>query len=454
MDQHDPSRVNRRSFMAAAGAAGGVATAAGGARAAEAPPAGPTSYGKCPDDPALRAAWKQFCRRLEQAGDRVFKAYNPPNPLQRADAFRFLMQNMGQAFDLAYETKDPKYPVIHAFCTPLIKLGGDNADCIYQQAWIDGETVYKITGNRGSVRILNITVQGPRPEKQPGTDWPSLHEPFGDIPEANIFGHQLNADWDGDFELYIGGPKRGPNWLPTTPGSRKLFIRQVFDAWEEEPAKLRIERVGMTAPRPLPMPQDMIAAMDWAGSFLDGTMQDWPDAPYLYTAGHFDKYPNQFPPSPPNTGSNLQKDKLRGRAVTNMAWRLKPDEALIIEFDNHSGLWMFTNMGEFFNSMDYLYRPVNYTPSRTKVDGDGKVRLILCAEDPGYHNWVDTQGFERGNITYRHFLSEAFVELRTRVVKRGDLAAALPADTSKVTPEERVQQLHARFDGVRRRMSL
>jgi hypothetical protein len=22
-------------------------------------------------------------------------------------------------------------------------------------------------------------------------------------------------------------------------------------------------------------------------------------------------------------------------------------------------------------------------------------RLILCRDDPGYHNWMDTQGFER-----------------------------------------------------------
>jgi hypothetical protein len=43
-------------------------------------------------------------------------------------------------------------------------------------------------------RWLNVTVQGPRPDTIPGTDWPSLHEPFGDIPESNIFGHQLTTD--------------------------------------------------------------------------------------------------------------------------------------------------------------------------------------------------------------------------------------------------------------------
>ena len=110
-----------------------------------------------------------------------------------------------------------------------------------------------------------------------------------------------------------------------------------------------------------------------------------------------------------------------------------------------------TNMGAFFVSMDFLYRPVSYTPSRTKVDSDGKVRLLLCRDDPGYHNWLDTQGFERGNVTYRNLMSEAQTTLRTQLVKRSQLAAALPPDTVKVTHEERIRQMRERFDGIRLR---
>jgi hypothetical protein len=111
-------------------------------------------------------------------------------------------------------------------------------------------------------------------------------------------------------------------------------------------------------------------------------------------------------------------------------------------------------MGVFFNSMDYLYRPVSYTPSRTKVDGDGKVRLILSHDDPGLHNWMDTQGFQRGNVTYRGLMSEAQTVFRTEVVKRSELAAALPADTARVSQDGRVRQMRERFDGIRQRYSL
>lgn len=410
------------------------------------------AFGDSRDDEKLQSAWKEFCERLQQAGERVFKDSNPAAPLHRADAFRFLTQNLGQAFDLALETKDTRYPAVHTFCTPFCKLGGDSADFIYQQAWIDGHSVYKVSGNRGTARFLNFTIQGPRPQQQPGTGWPSLHEPFGDIPEANLFGHELTTQWDGSFELYIGGTRQAPNWLPTTAGSRKLFIRQGFDRWSELPARIRIERVGMSEPRPLPTPQVMMEAMDWAGQFLTGLMNDWPDHPYQYSGGVVDAtHVNVFPGAPKGDAAS---DKKRGRAVAHLCWEIEPDEALIIEFDSHEGFWMMTNMGVFFNSMDYLYRPVSFTPSRTKVDADGKIRLILSHEDPGFANWMDTQGFRRGNVTYRCLMSEARTVFHTKVVERARLGSELSPDTARVSPEERVRQMRERFDGIRQRYSL
>lgn len=410
------------------------------------------AFGDSPDDAALREEWVGFCERLREAGDKVFKDHNPANPLQRADAFRFLTQNLGQAFDLALETRDARYPILHAFCTPTRKLGGDAADFTYRQAWIDGDHVYRIRGNTGTARFLNFTLQGPRPETQPGTGWPSLHEPFGDIPEVNLFKDQLNAEADGSFELFLGGEQRGPNWLPTTPGTRKLFVRQGFDNWDETPAQLTIERVGMDTPRPLPTPEDMRGAMEWAGGFLTGVMRDWPDHPYQYSGGVVDPASlNEFPPDRSADGAD---DARRGRLAAHMCWALAADEALIVEFDAHDGFWMVSLGGAFMNSMDYLYRPVSYTPSRTHVDGDHKVRLVLAHEDPGYHNWLDTQGFAAGNLTYRNLMSDRVTTFLTRLVKHTELDAALPADSTRVAAEHRLAQLHARFDSVRRRYGL
>lgn len=410
------------------------------------------AYGDSPDDAALRAAWASFCDQLRVAGDQAFKDFNSPNPLQRADAFRFLTQNLGQAFDLALETKDTAYPLIHPFCTPTRKLGGDAADFTYRQAWIDGDHVYRITGKMRTARFFNITVQGPRAEIHPITGMPSLHEPFGDVPEANLFKHQIVTAVDGSFEVFIGGSKQGTNWLPTTSGSRKLFIREGFDNWDETPTPLSIERIGMNAPRPMPTPKIMIDAIGWAGNFLTGAMRDWPDHPYQFSGGVVDPaFLNQFPP---DRSANTADDAKRGRVAANLCWTLKPDEALIIEFNAHDDFWMVALGGVFMNSFDYLYRSVSYTPARAAIDSDGKVRLILCNEDPGYHNWLDTQGFECGNLIYRNLMSTAHTEFRTQIVKLAALSEILPSNSITITKEQRISQLRSRYESIKRRHGL
>lgn len=410
------------------------------------------AFGDGPSDESLRSAWHHFCDQLKTAGDAVFKDANPAAPIMRADAFRFLTQNLGQAFDLALETKDPAYPQLHPFCTPSRKLGGDVADFTYRQAWIDGRHAYRITGHRGSARWLNVTVQGPRPEFIPGTDWPSLHEPFGDIPECNVFGHQLHTDADGTFELFVGGDRRKVNWLPTTPGSRKVFIREAFDAWTETPTTMTIERIGMDAPRPVPGPGQLTDAMDWAGTFLTGAMRDWPEHSWRYSGGVCDPaFTNAFPP---DKVADTASDVTRGRMAAHMVWELRPDEALIVEMDAHDGFWIFGMGGAFVGSMDFLYRPVSYTPARTAVDHDGVVRFVIAHDDPGVHNWLDTQSFSNGNLTYRNLASANRAVFRTRLVSRSAVLDELPPDTALVDAAGRARQLSARYHGVKLRYGI
>lgn len=403
-------------------------------------------------DDSLRAAWAAFCDQLKAAGDGVFKDANPDSPPARADAFRFLTQNLGQAFDLALETKDPAFPQIHPFVTPTRKLGGDVADFTYRQAWIDGTHTYRLSGVRGTARWLNITVQGARPATIPGTDWPSLHEPFGDIPETNLFGHQLTTEVDGSFELYVGGPSRPGNWLPTTPDSRKLFIREAFDAWGETPTTLTIERLGMSCPPAPVTPERMVEAMAWAGDFLTGVMRDWPEHTWRYSAGVVDPaFTNQFPPE---RTADAAADAKRGRMAAHMVWHLEPDEALVVEMPWHDGFWIFGMGGVFGGSLDFLHRPVSYTPARTAVDSDGMVRLVLAHDDPGVHNWLDTQGFSDGNLTYRNLMSSHAATFATRVVRRREVLEALPSETVMVTPAQRVTHLHHRYQSIKLRYGI
>ena len=134
-----------------------------------------------------------------------------------------------------------------------------------------------------------------------------------------------------------------------------------------------------------------------------------------------------------------------------MRWELRAEEALILEFEAYDGFWMITSEAIFGNSMDFLYRPVSYTPSRTAVDNDGKIRLILTRHDPGFSNWIDNQGYTSGVLTFRSVLSRHVPELRTKLVKAAELADHLPTDSKKSTHQDRTRELHHRFDAIRRR---
>jgi hypothetical protein len=57
-------------------------------------------------------------------------------------------------------------------------------------------------------------------------------------------------------------------------------------------------------------------------------------------------------------------------------------------------------------------------------------------------------------VTYRNLLSQAQTVFRTEVVKRSQLESALPADTARVTQDERLRQMRERFDGIRQRFCL
>jgi hypothetical protein len=88
------------------------------------------------------------------------------------------------------------------------------------------------------------------------------------------------------------------------------------------------------------------------------------------------------------------------------------------------------------------------------VDGDNVVRLVLSHDDPGVHNWLDTQGFSDGNLTYRNLMSQNAAAFRTRLVKRADLFGYLPNDTTMVTPTQRSEMLRERYRAIKRRFGI
>ena len=403
------------------------------------------AFGDNPNDAAMRQAWHDFCDRTKSAADYVFKDESGSSDGERTNAFRYLTQNLSQAFDIWLENRNTEYPALHAFCGPTRKLGCDNADCIYHQSWINDRDTYKISGNRGTARLFNIALQGP---------WRgTLHEPFGDTPLANLLGDDIETDWDGNFEVWVSPEPHEGNWLRSTEGVRKIFFRQYFDGWDEAPARFRIERVtDEEEPPPAIEPSELIEAFDRAGAFVIDVVKDWPDTLWQResTAETFNSMVRYG--GPVNIDAIETVDARRGRVIATLNWDLAPDEALILEFEAPpEWFWQMTACTVFGASLEYRYRQVSLTSGMARVDRDGITRVVMTQDDPGYANWLDLQGHSRGWLYFRNMFTREVPDMRSRIVKRTEVDQEIGALALRVTAEERTFELRRRREANMRR---
>jgi hypothetical protein len=403
------------------------------------------AFGDNAADADLRDGWRRFCDRVKEAGDHVFKDASGSSDGERTNAFRYLTQNLSQAFDIWLENRTTSYPTVLAFCGPARKLGADNADCIYYQSWINDHDTYRISGNMGTARMFNIAVQG---------RWRNtLHEPFGDTPVANLFGHDIETNWNGDFELWISPEQHPGNWIESKPGIRKIFYRQYFDTWDEQPARFKIERIGgTTEPPPAIEPVELLDAFDRAGNFVVDVTKDWPDTLWERerTASTFNKMVRYGGPS--NVENVEDVDALRGRVVATMNWDIPRDQALVMEFEAAPAwFWQITACSVFGASLEYRYRQVSLTSGMTPTGSDGIVRVFLAHDDPHYANWIDVQGHTKGWLYFRNMFTRTVPEFRTQLVPLAELDDVIGDTAPRITSEERLAELQRRREANLRR---
>ena len=79
------------------------------------------------------------------------------------------------------------------------------------------------------------------------------------------------------------------------------------------------------------------------------------------------------------------------------------------------------------------------------------MRAVVCHQDPGTPNWIDTEGRPVGMCIYRWIGASDAPAAEGAVVPLAELRGHLPADHPTVTPDERRSVMAARRRGVHRR---
>jgi hypothetical protein len=217
---------------------------------------------------------------------------------------------------------------------------------------------------------------------------------------------QVDQDGDGRFELYLGGPTRESNWFPLHPAATKILSREFFsDPATAVTSTLEIDCLdGRAASWPDMRPDRIAKELDAIGEWLHVTAKHWLDR---ITTG-LERYPNAFE-SFHRTGTPLP-------AMSFGFWRLRPDQAMIIEFpDPDTAYWDIQLATIWFRTFDFAHRLTSFTGDQAELQ-DGVFRAVLAHRDPGVHNWLDTMGHERGVALVRVAHHKALHVPQTRVV--------------------------------------
>ncbi len=383
-------------------------------------------------------AWRDLCASIEGAERFVLADDVPNSPRDRAEGFRYLTRFLQAGIVSCIAHDDPDYPVLGRMMDYTMPWGLDNPDCLYLYAPLRGDASYRLWGNRGSANHIDI---------QANTGHYSLGEVAAWRTMDSLDEAELHCDPEGNFELVLSANKAPKNWLKLEPDAGFLLIRQYFNDWENErPADLLIERIGATYPIPNPRTDFVADRLAKLQRWLEKGALLWENM----SKGFLNLDPNSLMIHMPEDAG--EHSGMRGQAYGMGNFLCREGEAVIIEFeppDCHH--WGVALANWYWECIDFGGRQSSLNGHQARLDSDGLFRGVICHEDPGVPNWLDTAENERGTLTARFLDAKSTTHPSLQVIPISKLRSALPPDTPRVSRDERSASLARRRQSVLRR---
>jgi len=333
--------------------------------------------------------WEEFCDSLKEAGKIVLRPEAPTDAFNRALGYRCLAGLLRAGLEAGLDYADPQFPAFFRMADETKKMLNDNPDNYYQNCVIDGRFDYRITGTKGTVNWFSL-----------GSKGSSVDNVAVMVDTGNIDSRQMTFNPDGTFEILASAQKKPGNWLPLSPTSRMIIVRQTFgDRAKEKITDLTIECINPERPNNNPSPESIEAGLQNAVRVVKniGNMTiEWQE--------RYKQHTNLLP----------EDDQKRCQAAGGdpnihyyqSYWKLKPDEALVIHLTDipDCQTWNFQLSNYWMQSLDYRYFKVAVNKFTAKYEPDGSVKIVIANENPGpgYANWLHTLGHDQGGMLGRY----------------------------------------------------
>lgn len=345
--------------------------------------------------------WRQVCARLAQAEDIVFQQSAPATPLDRAEGQRYLTRLFRIALEMFVECADPDFPVFYRASHETAKIGADNPDNVYLNATVSGDRDYRITGTRGTIAYLSI-----------GTKANRYHIDGTMASTGELDGRRLAMDADGNIEIIASASAKPGNWLPMASDTSMIIIRQSYlDRKMERPGSYRIERIG-GPPAPAPLDSARFeAALRHAAEFVNGTARTFSEWTKLFMTR-----PNELV----DFGQEMFQESGGDPNIFyyHGYFAIADDEAWVIDSDiPECEYWNFQLNNWWMESLDYRYHRISVNKHTARLNRDGTVTIVVAARDPGFGNWIETDGHRSGTALLRWVGAQLHPKPHCRILK-------------------------------------
>jgi hypothetical protein len=364
------------------------------------------------------------------------------DPRIRQEFYEFIFSELSAAYG-ALVYADPEYPDLWPMWSHLYQHLNPNPDTYYLSTPLQDDGIYRLSGNRGSVLMVDFMIGGGGFVSR-GESGTEMGPTF-----ANYKIDDMALADNGDYEFILSSERpegyQG-NWRELTPGTTYMLIRQVAYDWaNEENATVAIERLDRPAIKPRysaeHIENNLRHIATWAKNWMKIGFK-WVKAP---------REKNGV-----NTFGFIGFDdvtKFRGQAYYEAAYTLNDDEALIVEVKvpDQCVYWNIQMIDGWWRNTGGIHHQSSLNGLQAKVDPDGIFRAVVSAQDPGVPNWLDSRGFDQGIVYGRWNQCSSTPLPAAKRVKLADVREYLPRETPTVSVEERDSAIRQRRESAQLR---
>ncbi|HEX4376290.1 MAG TPA: DUF1214 domain-containing protein [Steroidobacteraceae bacterium] len=379
-----------------------------------------------------------YLKPLEDAVRELANTWRPNDPRYQADVYRQILMQFSYGY-FAFFHADPAHPDWAPLWNPVYTLQ-PNPDDIYLYCPISSDYRYRISGKRGTTKMLTIDTQ----LSNAGLPWDNdtTGTYYHDIDDGD-----LKIDPDGEFELLLSVERPAGhhgNWLKIEPGARVLMTRYRSYDWEHEvDPVMSIECLDPVPLKQRLSPEAILERLDHMAQMPVRALR------LFYGMQNAIKQ---------RVGVNVFEPVRYGGALSRQVYlpavfEFDEAEALILETDlpPTRRYWNFQLNDPYFDAVEYVYRLSSTNGHFAKVSSDGRFRAVISLTDPGVPNWLDPAGFTEGTIYGRWYDCDTCPTPTLRRVKFSQIREHLPDDTPTVNAAERAAELSRRVRACQRR---